>query len=72
MNSVVFIDQITDDVVDDVMVGCIRTGRPMLIRRNNTTEEYLGSDYPLMFDDIKQAGKLLTNENIAKAVLCLS
>lgn len=66
-DSVIYIDQITDDVVDDVMIGCISTGRPMLIRRNNTTEEYLGSYYPLMFDDIKQAGELLTDENITKA-----
>lgn len=65
---VMFIDQTTDDVVDDSMINCMSINRPMLIRRNSTTQEYLGDSYPLLFDNIKQAGELLTDDNIAKAI----
>ena len=64
---VYFVDQTTDDVVDEQMLHCIRYNIPVLIRRNATTQEYLGDDYPLLFDDIKQAGELLTDENIVEA-----
>ena len=62
-----FIDQTTDDVVDDHMLWCINTCTPVLIRRNATAEEYLGSDYVLMFDDIHTAHELLTDDNIRLA-----
>lgn len=62
-----FIDQTTDDVVDDHMLWCVSTYTPVLIRRNATTEEYLGSDYVLMFDDIGEASDLLTDRNIKLA-----
>lgn len=66
-NCIMFIDQTTDDVVDDMMIYCMSTGTPVLIRRNSTTEEYLGSDYPLLFDNLKQVCELLTDENILQA-----
>lgn len=66
-NCIHFVDQTTDDVVDEQMLHCIRSNTPVLIRRNATTEEYLGSDYVLMFDDIKTAGNLLTDDNIKLA-----
>ena len=74
-NCVYFVDQSTDDVVDEQMLHCIRSNTPVLIRHNATVEEYLGSDYVLMFDDIKQAGDLLTDQNIKLAheqLKCLS
>lgn len=66
-DSIMFIDQTTDDVVDDHMLWCISTCTPMLIRRNATVKEYLGSDYVLMFDDIHTAHELLTDGNIRLA-----
>ena len=66
-NCVHFVDQTTDDVVDEQMLHCTRSNTPMLIRRNATTEEYLGTDYVLMFDDIRTAHELLTDDNIKLA-----
>ena len=66
-NCVYYVDQTTDDVVDEQMLMCIRSKTPILIRRNATVEEYLGADYPLLFDTICQASKLLTDDNIKKA-----
>ena len=66
-NCVHFVDQTTDDVVDEQMLHCIRSNTPVLIRRNATVIEYLGSDYVLMFDDVKTTGGLLTDDNIKLA-----
>jgi len=66
-NCLYYIDQITDDVVDEQMLYCICSNTPALIRRNMTTEEYLGADYALMFDDVLTAHKLLTDDNIIQA-----
>ncbi|MDC3298579.1 hypothetical protein OAU81_00755 [bacterium] len=66
-NCVYFVDQATDDVVDEQMLHCIRSNTPILINRNTTTEEYLGDDYVLLFDDIGEAGDLLTDDNIKLA-----
>ena len=66
-NCIHFVDQTTDDVVDEQMLHCIRSNIPVLIRRNMTAEEYLGEDYVLMFDDVTSAGELLTDNNIKLA-----
>ena len=66
-NCVYYVDQTTDDVVDEQMLSCIRSKTPILIRRNATVEEFLGADYPLLFDTICQASELLTDDNIEKA-----
>lgn len=66
-NCIYYIDQSTDDVVDEQMIHCIRSKTPTLVRRNSTVVEYLGDEYPLLYDDITQASELLTDENIAKA-----
>lgn len=67
VNCLYYIDQITDDVVDEQMLYCICSNTPVLIRRNMTTEEYLGTDYALMFDDVLTAHELLTDDNIMQA-----
>lgn len=65
--SVLLLYQNNDDVVENYILYMLRTGTPGLVRRDATTQEYLGEDYVLMFDDIKTAGDLLTDDNIKQA-----
>ena len=47
-NSVVFAD-IIDGVANNTILECIYFNTPIIIRRTESSEEYLGSEYPLFF-----------------------
>ena len=54
--------------VNNVVLEAIKANTPILINRLSSVEEYLGKDYPLLYDDREQIGILLSDEsNIVKA-----
>lgn len=68
--SVVFLD-LYDAAACNTILECIMSNTPILVNRINATEEYLGCDYPLLYDSIEQAGSILNEKNIMKANIYL-
>ena len=60
--SVIFLD-LYDSSANNAVIECIARNTPILINRLDATIEYLGEDYPLYFDDLDHAAKLMTNTN---------
>jgi hypothetical protein len=56
--SVVFLDLIDASAVT-VVVECLTRGTPLLVNRHPAVVEYLGEDYPLFFDSIEEAGRII-------------
>lgn len=66
-SSVVFIKLVDASAVNTIL-ECIVRNTPILVNRLPATEEYLGKDYPLFFDDLNEATNLLSDiRNIKKA-----
>ena len=61
-DSCIFCD-LTDAVANNVVLECIKYNTPIIVRRIPSIEEYLGSNYPLFFNDINDL-KLLQDTNI--------
>ena len=64
--NIVFIN-LFDAAANNTVLECILRRTPIIINRLMATEYYLGTDYPLFFDDIKDVPKLLTIDNFKKA-----
>ena len=47
-----------DSSCNNAIIECVVRHTPVLVRRLPPTEEYLGRDYPLFFDDLGQAAAL--------------
>ncbi|MBC8416780.1 glycosyltransferase [bacterium] len=60
-NSIVFLD-LYDSSANNAVIECIARGTPIVINRIPSTEEYLGKDYPLFFDDLDHARCLIKND----------
>ena len=66
-SSVVFLD-LYAATANNTVLECIARHTPIVVRRLPATEEYLGADYPLFFDDLNQASQLLSDsEKILEA-----
>lgn len=64
--SVVFLNLI-DAAAVNTIIECIARNTPVVVNRLPATEEYLGRDYPLFYNDIDEVKNLLTNKRILKA-----
>lgn len=56
-----------DTSANNIVLECIERGTPLLTRRHPATEEYLGINYPLLFDNIEDCNDLLSMDNIINA-----
>lgn len=65
--SVVFLSLDADGIASTLLVECIQSSTPILLRRYEVAKEYLGEEYPLFFDSIAHAGQLLTQDKIEAA-----
>jgi hypothetical protein len=57
--SAVFLDLI-DASANNSVIECLARDTPLLVNRHPAVIEYLGPDYPLYFDDLSHAARLLT------------
>lgn len=58
--NIVFIN-LFDASANTTVIECIVRNTPIIVNRIEAIEEYLGSDYPLYFNDISEVPLLLTN-----------
>ena len=56
-NSVIFAD-IIDGVANNTILECIAFNTPIILRRTESSEEYLGPNYPLFFDSNEELNLL--------------
>ena len=65
--NIIFINLVDASAVN-TLIECIVRNTPILINRLSATEEYLGCEYPLFYDDLDHATELLAdNCNILNA-----
>lgn len=64
-NSCIFID-LEDTVANNVILECIRFNTPVITRKNHSSVEYLGENYPLF---ITQDDKFQDSEYLYKRIL---
>ena len=56
-NSCVFLD-IVDGITNNIVLECIKYNTPIFVRRIPSLVEYLGSEYPLFFNNINELNEL--------------
>ena len=64
--NLVFID-LYDTSANNTVIESIARGTPIVVCRHPAVEEYLGSDYPLFFDELDQVPKLLMDASRIEA-----
>ena len=64
--NLVFID-LYDTSANNTVIESIARGTPIVVCRHPAVEEYLGSDYPLLFDELDQVPKLLMDASRIEA-----
>ena len=71
--SVVFLD-LLDASANNSVIECLARDTPLLVNRHPAVIEYLGPEYPLYFDDLAHAARLLTLDDLGRghAYLCRS
>lgn len=62
-NNVIFLN-LVDCSAANTIIECIVRETPLLINGLTPAKEYLGSDYPLYYDNLEDIPKLLSEENI--------
>lgn len=60
--SVVFLDLYASSA-NNAILECIYKTTPIVVNRLESTEEYLGAKYPLFYDNIDEASKLLNDDD---------
>jgi hypothetical protein len=65
-SSVVFLD-LVDASACNTVIECIVRNTPVLVNAHPAVVEYIGADYPLLYQDIEQAHVLLTRDKILSA-----
>jgi hypothetical protein len=56
-NSCIFLD-LEDAVANNVILECIKFSTPILVKKNESTMEYLGKNYPFYFNSSKDLKKM--------------
>jgi hypothetical protein len=71
--SAVFLDLI-DASANNSVIECLARNTPLLVNRHPAVIEYLGPDYPLYFDDLAHAARLLNVDDLRRGheYLCQS
>jgi len=65
-SNIVFIN-LADAAAVNTIIECIVRNTPIVVNRLPATEEYLGKNYPLFYDNLSEVSKVLTNKKIKKA-----
>ena len=63
--NVVFLDLI-DASANNSVIECLVRNTPLLVNRHPAVIEYLGPDYPLYFDDLAHAARLLNHADLRR------
>lgn len=63
----VVLTEIYSASANNVVLECMARCTPILVNKLKAVEEYLGSDYPLYFKDLKHAARLLADERAVAA-----
>ena len=69
-SSIVFLD-LVDCSASNTIIECIVRRVPVLVNRLPALEEYLGTDYPLFYDNFDHALKLLSKLNLSEIITYL-
>ena len=64
--NIVFVNLITS-VANNTVVECIARNTPIVINRRDSTEYYLGRDYPLFYDELGELRGLISSDRIVAA-----
>ncbi|CAM4962881.1 unnamed protein product [Rotaria socialis] len=72
LTSIPFLSLKSDGIASTLLIECIWSCTPIMVRRFQSMEEYLGRDYPLFFDSLDQAASLLSSDVNNKNYLQLS
>lgn len=68
--NIVFID-LYDSAANNTVVECIIRNTPIILNRTAGVLEYLGTNYPLYFNDLSEVGALLDIDKIKTAYIYL-
>ena len=63
--NVVFLD-LMDASANNAVIECLARNTPLLVNRHPAVIEYLGQEYPLYFDDLAHAARLLNVEELRR------
>ncbi|MCI0364501.1 MAG: NPCBM/NEW2 domain-containing protein [Phycisphaerales bacterium] len=63
----VVLTEVFDSSANNVIIECIARNTPVIVNRHPAVIEYLGADYPLLFDAIEEVPDLLGPERILAA-----
>jgi hypothetical protein len=66
LRSSVFYLDLYDFTSNNTIIDCITTSTPVLVNRHPASEQYLGKDYPLLYDDRWDAETKLTKPELIK------
>jgi len=64
--NVVFLE-LFDSSVNNTVVECLARNTPLVVNRLPALEEYLGTDYPLFYDDFLRAADLVSDRHVEAA-----
>ncbi len=62
--SAVILNEMFEASANNVVVECIARGTPLIVNRHPAVVEYVGENYPLLFDDIREVPSLLADDRI--------
>lgn len=62
-NKIVFLD-LYSSTANNVIVECIKANNPIIINRLPSIENYLGSDYPLFYNNLSEVSEFLNNDEL--------
>ena len=65
-NTIVFLD-LEDSSANNTVIECIIRCTPILVNRLPALEEYLGKEYPLFYENIKEAESLMQERKLIEA-----
>ncbi|MCI0534292.1 MAG: NPCBM/NEW2 domain-containing protein [Verrucomicrobiales bacterium] len=63
----VVLTEVFDSSANNVIIECIARNTPVVVNRHPAVVEYLGTDYPLLFDAIEEVPDLLSSDRILAA-----
>lgn len=64
--NIVFLDLYAANA-NNAIIECMVRHTPLIVRRHPSIAEYLGTDYPLFFEDIREVHNMCTLDNIINA-----
>lgn len=62
-NKIVFLN-LYSSTANNVIVECLKANNPIIINRLPSIENYLGTDYPLFYNNLSEVNELLNNDDL--------